>query len=436
MSEEPPFAEAEAEAGESAAAQARAGIRVRLAELLGRDDPVLGPLVLSTALATLGRGVFLTALVLYLTLIARLTPEQIALAVAVSAVAGMAASYLGGWLSDRVSARRITVAGQLVGSLVLIGYVWVDGVLPAIVVGSVSFFAGSMGHAASSAIIARGFEGPGRVRARAVMRTVTNVGIALGSAAAAIPILLSTPEAYRIALVVAALLSFVGALPLLRLPPRVDAGGVRTAEEEAVAPVRGRSPWRDARYLAFVLLSSIFAIQFSVLDYAMPLWIAHATEAPIVVVSVLIILNTVVVTSLTVPLSKGTDDVRRAGRVFAVAGVLMAAACVVYALAAGAPVWLAILVLVLGALAHALAEVLSQAAGWGLSFELADPESAGAYQGLVGMGWGVVSAVGPPVIAITALQFGLPGWILLGGIFLASSLGILWIGRRAALATA
>ncbi|TPX01032.1 hypothetical protein FJ656_29665, partial [Schumannella luteola] len=104
---------------------------------------MLGPLVLSTALATLGRGVFLTALVLYLTLIARLTPEQIALAVAVSAVAGMAASYLGGWLSDRVSARRITVAGQLVGSLVLIGYVWVDGVLPAIVVGSVSFFAGS-----------------------------------------------------------------------------------------------------------------------------------------------------------------------------------------------------------------------------------------------------------------------------------------------------
>jgi MFS family permease len=75
--------------------------------------------------------------------------------------------------------------------------------------------------------------------------------------------------------------------------------------------------------------------------------------------------------------------------------------------------------------------VLSQAAGWGLSFELADPNSVGAYQGLVGMGWGIITAIGPPILAFTALQFGLIGWVALGVMFLGSALGVLVIGRRA-----
>jgi MFS family permease len=432
MSDDAPFADPVAEAGDSAVEQARAGIRVRLGGLLGRDDPVLGALVTATAFTTIARGVFLTALVLYLTIGAGLGPEQIAVAMSVASVVGIVSSYLGGWLSDRVSARRITVFFQLAEGLVLMGYVLVDGLGPAIVVGCLTFFTQSMAQSARSAIIARGFEGPARVRARAVLRTVTNVGIALGSAAAAIPILIGTPDAYRVAIFAAGALFFGSSLLLLRLPASVDAGSAGPAEAAALEPVRGRSPWRDPRYLGFVALTAIFGIQFPILDYAMPLWIAHDTEVPSVLVSVLLIQNCIFVTLFTVPLSRGTEDPRRAGRVFALAGGLMLLACVAYGLAAGTPVWVAIVALVVGALVHALAEVLSQAAGWGLSFELADPASAGAYQGLVGMGWGIITAVGPPVLALTALQFGLIGWVALGVMFLASALGVLAIGLRAA----
>ena len=431
MSDQQPFADPEAEEGQSAAEQARAGIRVRLGSLLGRDDPILGALVAATSLTTIARGVFLTALVLYLTLVARLSPEEIALSLTIAAVVGIGSSYLGGWLSDRISARRLTVVAQLAEGVALMAYVFVDSLWMSIAVGCATFFTQSIAQSARAAIIARGFEGPRRVGARAVLRTVTNVGIALGSAAAAIPIVLGTPEAYRIAVFAAGALFFASTFLLLRLPPSVDAGHAGPAEAAATKPVRGRSPWRDRRYLAFVALSAVFGIQFPILDYAMPLWIAHNTEAPSVVVSILLIQNCILVTVFTVPLSRGTEDPRRAGRVFAIAGGLMAVACVVYALAEGAPVWLAITVLVVGAFAHAFAEILSQAAGWGLSFELADPASAGAYQGLVGMGWGVITAIGPPILAFTALQFGLLGWIALGVMFLASALGVLVIGRRA-----
>jgi len=196
-------------------------------------------------------------------------------------------------------------------------------------------------------------------------------------------------------------------------------------------PLVRRSPWRDPRYLAFVGLASLFGIQFAVFEYGIPLWIAHDTEAPLVMVSVLLILNTVIVTAFTVVLSRGVEDPARAGRVFAIGGVLMALACVVYALAAGAPPWIAIVVLLVASTAHAFAEVLSQGAGWGLAFELAPAGSVGEYQGLVGMGYSIVGAIGPPLIAVTVLRFGMPGWLAFGALFLLTAFGVFVVGRRA-----
>lgn len=432
MSDEVPFADLEAEEGASAAAQGRAGLRVRMADLFGRGDAVLGALVVATLISTLGRGLTMTLTVLYLAIVAGLTPGEIAVASTSAAIVAIFSAFAGGWLADRISARRLLVVLTILDAIAVGSYVVVGDLVAAIIVGCALFGFGAAAHSAEAAIIARAFEGSSRIRARAVLRTVTNVGIALGSAAAAAVLIIDDPLAYRASFVIAAVLSLIGVLFILRLPARVDAGHAVAAEAESLAPVRGRSPWRDPRYLAFTALASIFGIQFTVLEYGIPLWIEHSTEAPRVMVSVLLILNTVIVTAFTVVLSRGTEDPRKAGRVFAIAGLLMAAACVVYALSAGAPVWVAILALIAGGTAHAFAEVLSQGAGWGLAFELADPASAGAYQGLVGMGYGALSAVGPPLIAITALQLGLPGWLLLGGLFLASALGVLVLANRAA----
>jgi len=432
MTDQPPLADTEAEEGASASAQARAGIRVRLGALFGWGDPVLGVLVFNNFLSRVGRGVFLTLTVLYLTIVADLTPAEIAIASTAGAVVGIGASYAGGWLADRISARKFLIVMEVIDAIALICYVFVDDLFMAILIGCISFGAGAAGHSANSAIIARAFEGPARITARAVIRTVTNIAIALGSGVAALALVIDTPEAYRVLLAAAGALCLVATFPLLRLPAQVDVGHGRSAEAEATEPVRGRSPWRDPRYLAFVALASVFGIHFAVFEYGIPLWIAHNTDAPIVMVAALTILNTVLVTAFTVVLSRGTENPRRAGRVFGLAGFLMAGACIVYALAAGAPVWIAIVVLLIAGTAHAFAEVLSQGAGWGLAFELADPRSAGAYQGLVGMGYGALTAVGPPLIAITALQLGFVGWVILAVMFLASAIGVFVIGNRAA----
>lgn len=423
-------------------APVREGLWRRLAASM--SEPVLRTLVISTAVSRVGRGVFLTVTVLFFTQILGLGAGEAALVLAVASAFGVVASLVGGWLADRRSARRIAFVCEALGGLLLAGYALAGDFVSALILASLSGFFDSVGHSSRSAIIARGLAPERRVHARAVLRTVTNLSIALGSGIAAIALALGTAPAYRTVILVAGLLCAIGSIPLLRLPATVDAparnasalrtptGSINTVAQEERRDWRRRSPWRDPRYLLLTVLSAVFGMQFGVAELGVPLWITQETQAPTVIVSVLLILNTALVVLFQVRASRGTHDVRVAGRVTMIAGWLMAAACFIYALAAGLPTWAAITVLVLAMVAHTFAEILSQAGAWGLSFELADPVRAGAYQGVFGMGFSLGALASPMVVNATALTFGLAGWAMLAGIFLAAAAGIMLIARRAA----
>ena len=197
------------------------------------------------------------------------------------------------------------------------------------------------------------------------------------------------------------------------------------------APCARTPPGATRATSLLTALSAVFGMQFGVGEVGVPLWIANDTAAPEVLVAVVLILNTVIVVLFQVPLSRGTHDLRRAGRVSAIAAWLMAAACLVYASAAGLPPGFAIAVIVLARHAHAFAEVLSQAGGWGLSFELADPVRAGTYQGVFTMGYSLGAMVAPLFVTSTALTLGLARWAILAAVFLAAGLGTWAIARSA-----
>ena len=429
----------------TAPAAGRGGLVRRIAASVA--DPVLRILVIATLISRVGRGVFLTVTVLYFTLIVGLAPHEVAIVLGAASAAGVLSSLAGGWLADRVSARRLLVVLSALDGVGLICYVFADGFASALVI---AVLVGAIEQAANStrmAIIARAFDGERRVHARAVLRTVTNVAIAVGSGIGALALLAGTAEAYRWIIVGAGVMYLLGLTQLVRLPASVDAPARSVSEPVTTTTgstdvaasaraerraLRAHSPWRDPRYLALTALSAVFGMQFGVGEIGVPLWIANETAAPEVLVAAVLILNTVIVVLFQVPLSRGTHDLRKAGRVSAVAAWLMAAACFVYASATGLPTGFAIAVIVLAALAHAFAEVLSQAGGWGLSFELADPVRAGTYQGVFSMGYSVGAMAAPLVVTSTALTHGLAGWAILAAIFLASGLGTWAIARSAA----
>ncbi|GAA0956878.1 MFS transporter [Frigoribacterium faeni] len=399
----------------------------RPAQRLRETDPILRGLLASTLVGTVGRGLFFTLSVIYFTRVVGIDALTVGLGLTVAGGVGVVASFAGGYLADAIGARRLLVAGTVVMGLGLVGYAFVGTV--AWYVGVACIVVGSQNAASSarSALLARAFVGPARVSARATMRVVTNVGIALGTAVGGVALLVDSGPFYRGALIVGGLLYLSSVIALLRLP-YVDPPRAPRRRGEVVP---GRSPLRDRRYLAVTVLGAVTTMQFGLFEVGVPVWVSQRTEAPTAVVSVLLLTNTAIVIALQIPLSRGARDVGGAGRASLVGGGLMVVACALWAAAAvGTPV-VAVLVLLAAAAAHSLAEVYLAAGGWGLGFELADPERAGAYQGVFGTGGAIGAMLAPLVVTQTAIGLGTPGWVILASLFAASGLGLWIVARRA-----
>lgn len=92
----------------------------------------------------------------------------------------------------------------------------------------------------------------------------------------------------------------------------------------------------------------------------------------------------------------------------------------------------AVAVLVVAALLGSWAEVWCEAGGWGLAFELADPLSAGSYQGLSQTGYSVAGMLAPLVVTATAVDHGPSGFAFLAAVFVAAGVGVAAVARHAA----
>lgn len=411
---------------------------------LVRQDPTLRRLLTVTLVDTLGRGAFFTLTSLYLITIVGIPAVAVGLGLTVAGAVGVASSLVFGHLADRVSARRMLVWLHLVQGLALISYVLVHDLPTLIATASVVTLAQQGGGSVRGAAVGRAFPGAERVRVRATMRTVTNVGIGVGTALAAVPLAIGTGEAYRVTMVLSGALFLASAVLVAGLPSvRVDAAPADRTDTGTIVRQEpaGRSPYRDVRFLAVTALTGLFGMQFGLFEVGVPIWVVQHTVAPDVLVSPLLLVNTVIVVLLQVRLSRGTDTVAGAARVMRHAGWVMAVACGLWA-AAGwvrgddwVPAAIATAVLVVAAVAHSLAEITSSAAGWALSFELAPADRVGAYQGVYGTGYAVAAMIAPTVVTLTAVDLGTVGWGILAVVFLGSALGVGAITGRAARTT-
>ncbi|WP_416071974.1 hypothetical protein [Streptomyces sp. ID05-04B] len=76
---------------------------------------------------------------------------------------------------------------------------------------------------------------------------------------------------------------------------------------------------------------------------------------------------------------------------------------------------------------------MGQSAGsWQLSFDLAPADRVGEYQDLFGTGVTVARTLGPLVLTWLLVEWGTPGWLLLGAAMVAASYAMGPAARRAA----
>ncbi len=404
-------------------------------QLVLPSDPVERALLVATAAGAVATGLFYAVSALYFTRVVGLPATTVGVGLTVAGAVGVAASYAGGRASDRWGADRLVLGATAVHGLGLLAYVFASGTVSFVAIACWAVGSRSLQGSARAALQARWFVGAERVAVRARLRVVTNVGIGLGTCLAAAALVLDTAVAYRATMAVVGLMALLATGPLRGLRQRTPGLATRMVPPRTTDPdgaVAGRSPLRDRTYLTTVSLTSVMAIQFGLLTVGVPLWIAGHTAAPPVLISVLLAANTVLVALLQVPASRGTHDVRVAGRALRRGGVLLAVACGGYGLAGETGVVLAVVLLSLAAVAGAVAEVFSEAGSWGLAFELADPVNAGAFQGVHQTGYALAHMLAPAIVTATAIDHGLAGWALLAALFAGAGTGVALVASRRA----
>ncbi|MFJ6440796.1 MFS transporter [Streptomyces sp. NPDC091649] len=400
--------------------------------------PAAGPargLAVAQLVNSLGDGAYYVCSALYFSRVVGLSAAEIGLGLTVAWGVGAVAGVPLGHLADRRGPRGTAIGLALATAVSVAAFLMVRS-FPPFVLAACVYATAQCGLAAARQSLLAGLVAPdGRTGVLARLQAALNAGLALGAALGGVALHIGSAGSYRAALALNAA-AFIGcALLLARLPAPPRAGRAEApGAGEAVAarpggsvPGRGAGPavLRDGPYALVALLNMIMLLRMPLISLAIPLWIAERTTAPGWTVSALLVLNTGAVMLFQVRAASAVRDLPSAVRTVRSGGLLMLASCAAFACTAlDAPLWALFAVLLLAAGLQVWGEMRQSAGAWQISFELAPAGRQGQYQGLFGAGVPVARMLGPLVLTASILSWGVPGWLLLGALFLGAGLAM------------
>jgi MFS family permease len=373
----------------------------------------------STLINTFGNGLFITIEVIFLTRSVGLSPRQVGLGFTIATAIALPMSIPAGHLADRLQIRNWVAGSQIIQGIAAASFIFVHSFATFLTLTILVEIIGTGTQTLRMTLITR-LSGGGeeRVRFRAYLRAVTNLGIGAGTSFAGIALVIDTRTAYATVVVLNGVTFILAALMFLKLPtsplPVRDRSDTAVKEPHFVA-------LRDKRYVAATILNGLYSIHFIIQGVGIPLWIVNYTNAPRWTVSVVLVINTIACVLFSVRAARGTGDIQHAARIYFRAGLFVAAGCVVYSFAQGTSPLFATALLVGGMLLHVTGELLGSGAGWGLGFGLARDELQGQYQGVWQLGWGLGGVVGPVLVTFLVTDWQRKGWFVLGAFFIATT---------------
>lgn len=406
----------------------------------GPEDRNQRLLALSTIVNTVGMGMFLSAGTIFLIRSAGLSPTAAGVGLTVGSLCGFGAGVLIGDQADRRGAREVVIGCMLVEAAASVSLLLVHSLWSLLIVAT----AAAVGRAGTAS--ARGAmigvlaeEGKG-ARLRTYLRAVTNVGLAVGTLGAAAVLAADTRPAYVAMILTDTITFLIACLILSRLPHIPPTRTATKADKKAATDGAadgtdgegdGRRwlAFRDVRYLSLISASSVASLQYWVLVQALPVWIVLRTTAPRWLAAIVLFVEAGLVAVSQVPATRSIDGPRSAARLLALSGPLFVVSWIMMAAAAGPAAWIAAVLLLAGVVVHSLAEVWQAAGAFELSFALAKPEAQGQYQGVFGLGHGLVEALAPIIVISACISWGKPGWLVLGVVVTAGGFACALIER-------
>ncbi|MGI5196695.1 MFS transporter [Streptomyces sp. CA-288835] len=375
---------------------------------------------------SVGDGAFYVTSALYFTHIVGLAPARVGLGLTIAWAVGSLAGVPLGRFADRRGPRGTAVLLALATGLAVASFLVVRGFVP-FVLAACGYAAAQSGLAAArQALLAALVSREERTGLLAHLQSTLNAGLAVGAGLGGLALHMGTREAYLGVFALDAVSFLLCAGVLLRLPVMKSLHARVGADQGRGGGGKGDAlgVLRDRPYALLTLLNTVLLLRMPLLSLGIPLWIAERTDAPAWLVSALFVLNTGAVMLFQVRMARGVSGIVSATRAVRRSGLVMLASCAVFALSAGVSAWVAVGLLVAGAVLQVVAEMQQSAGSWQLSFDLAPADRVGEYQGFFGTGVTVARTAGPLVLTALLVGWGPPGWLVLGGLMLVASYGM------------
>lgn len=392
-------------------------------------DPSQRRLLAASCTDALGTGLFLPLSVIYLTRIVGLSATRVGLGLTIAGVLAIAAAPLSGALLGRFDAQKVVIGCFAASACGFLAYIFVSSFAAFLGVAIVIQFASRMDRPARVVLTLGVTPRPRQVDALAWQSSVRNLGYGVGGLLAALALLVHGRTPFVVLLAANAASYVLAGLLVRQLPaarPSQHAEGDATGYREVI---------RDRPYVGLALLNVIMALYDSLLLVAMPLWIVTRTRAPLPLTGLLFALNTILVVLFQVRTARNMAARGGLARGYRTAAVSFVVACCAFALAAGAPPFVATVLLVFAIGALTSAEIVTSAGEWFLSVRLAPTGMSAPYVSVFKTSMAVQQAVGPVLVTAVLVGWGRLGWfaiaLLLGAGTLASRrLGAREIDRR------
>ncbi|KAK1184300.1 MFS transporter [Streptomyces sp. NBS 14/10] len=387
------------------------------------------PRILAQAQLTnsIGDGAFYATSALFFTQIVGLSAARIGLALTIGWCTGVLAGVPLGYLADQWGPRRTARLLAVCTTAALLSFLVVRSFPLFVLV--FCFYACCQGGLTSArqALLAGLVDADERTRVRAQLQSTLNGGLALGAGVGGIALAVGTEPAYLCVFVLDALAFLCAVVILGRLPEVPPAPSeARVTGEPRLAVLH------DRPYALLTLLNAVLYLNMPLLSLGLPLWIVERTDAPKSMAAVVLVVNMLSVVVFQVRVAHQVTDLATAARATARAGVLMLAACLVYAASgASAGALVAVAVLLAAAVVQVFGEMTHGAGAWEIGFGLAPDGRQGQYQGFFGMGPQIARMLGPVVMTTLLIGWGTGGWLVLGGLFAGAGLAVGPVARYA-----
>jgi len=381
--------------------------------------PLARRLAAQSILYAVGEGFFLTGSAVFFTHIVGLTAAQVGLGLTIAGVVTFFFAVPLGRLADRVGPQRMWALGALAEAVLYLGWPWISGFGAYVGMMIVLQIVGGAGGAGRGAYTLGIFSGEERIRSLAFMRSALNIGFTLGALLAGLALATNSDSVIRMVPLVTAAVLGLNALLISRLPS-TSTDEAPVARKQLITP----GALRNKGFLALNVCDGVLSTNQVLLNVVIPLWLVQETDAPRVLLAWLFGTNTVLAVLLQVSASRGAETVPGALRAARVSAAFFVLSCLIVLVTHDTIGWVTIALVWLGHVTVTGAELFQSAGHWGLVAELSDPDRRGEYQGAARLGGTVGSVWAPAAYTFLAMNWGTPGWLLIGVIVVLAATGI------------